>query len=116
MGHRPERLAEVIKQEVSQVIRRLKDPRIGFITVTNVELSPDFRYAKIFVSILEPKETQEASMEALKRAKGHIRTELGRRIRLRHTPEITFVLDESLREGAKIIDLINRINKQAPNS
>lgn len=110
MAHRPERLAEAIKQEVSDVIRdELKDPRVGFITVTRVEVSGDLRHAKIYVSVLGPEKEQKDSLEGLKRATGFLRTELGKRIRLRHVPEITFLSDDSIDRGFRVLDLLNEV-------
>lgn len=114
MAFRPERLAEVIKKEVSDLLRQMKDPRIGFVTVTAVEVSSDLRYAKVFVSVLGSNEEQGASMKVLRGAQGFIRTELGKRIRLRHTPEVSFVPDPSIREGTRIIQIIRDIGKGQP--
>src|SRR5690606_16287406 len=86
-----------------------KDPRIGFVTVTDVEASADLRMMKIFVSVFGESHQQAATMDALTRATGFIRTELGRRIRLRHTPEISFVLDGSIERGARIFQLLKEV-------
>lgn len=110
MAHRPERLAEAIKQEISDVLRdEMKDPRIGFVTITRVVVSNDLRYAKIYVSVMGEEKQKNESAQALQRAKGFIRSELGRRIRLRHVPEISFVLDESIDHGIKVLDLLNKV-------
>ncbi|SFG49566.1 ribosome-binding factor A [Desulfotomaculum arcticum] len=110
MSHRPERLAEAIKKEVSDLLREeLKDPRIGFATLTWVEVSNDLKYAKIFVSVYGNKEEQKATMAALKKAQGYVRTELGRRIRLRHVPEVSFKLDDSIEHGSKVIKLLDGV-------
>jgi len=110
MSHRPERLAEAIKQEVSDLIRdEIKDPRIGFATITGVDVSSDLKYAKIYVSILGNADARGQAMTALKKATGFIRTELGRRIRLRHVPDISFKLDESLDNGDKVLKLLDEV-------
>lgn len=110
MSFRPERLAETIKKEVSNMLREeLKDPRIGFVTITGVEVSKDLRYANIYTSILGSPSDQKASMTALLKAQGFIRSELGRRIRLRYTPEITFKLDESIGRGSRLIALMEEV-------
>ena len=110
MAHRPERLAEAIKQEISDVVRdEMKDPRIGFITITRVEVTGDLRYAKIYVSVLGEEKEQNATIEGLKKAKGFIRSELGKRIRLRHVPEISFIQDQSMDRGIKVLNLINKV-------
>lgn len=116
MAFRPERLAEVIKKEVSDLLRQMKDPRIGFVTVTTVEVSPDLRYAKVFVSVLGNGTEQDASFKALQRAQGFVRSELGKRIRLRHTPEVSFVLDRSIVEGTRLIQIIDGLGKGQPGS
>ncbi|MBF7082373.1 30S ribosome-binding factor RbfA [Desulfallas sp. Bu1-1] len=110
MSHRPERLAEAIKKEMSDLLREeLKDPRIGFATITGVDVSSDLKYAKIYVSVYGKDEERDLTMTALKKAQGFIRTELGRRIRLRHVPEISFKLDESMAHGARVIELIEEV-------
>jgi ribosome-binding factor A len=110
VSYRPERLGEAIKEEVSDILRNeLKDPRIGFATVTAVEVSGDLRHAKIFVSVLGSPEEQKATFEALRRAQGFVRSELGRRIRLRHTPEIVFRRDDSIKHGARVLELLEEV-------
>ncbi|MCG8402387.1 MAG: 30S ribosome-binding factor RbfA [Firmicutes bacterium] len=110
MSHRPERLAEAIKKEISEMLRaELKDPRVGFATVTGVEVSGDLKYAKVYVSVLGSKEERDSSMAGLKKAQGFIRTELGRRIRVRYIPELTFKLDESLDHGTRVMKLLNEV-------
>lgn len=110
MSHRPERLAEEIKKEISEMLRtELKDPRIGFVSVTGVDVSPDLRYARIHTSILGSSGEQKATMDVLQRAQGFIRSELMRRIRLRHAPEISFKLDQSISRGARIMELLERV-------
>ncbi|MEW6273670.1 MAG: 30S ribosome-binding factor RbfA [Bacillota bacterium] len=110
MSYRPERLAEAIKKEISDLLfNELKDPRIGFVTITAVDVSPDLRTAKIYASVYGSAEEQRATLAALQRAQGFIRSELGKRIRLRHTPEITFKLDPSIRRGARVMELLEEI-------
>ncbi len=110
---RPSRVAEEIKKEVSVVIpREIKDPRLGFVTVTGVEVTNDLRYAKIFVSILGGDEDEARSLSALNSAKGLVRSEIGKRIRLRFTPEITFVIDKSLDKGARINELLSQVKTE----
>lgn len=113
MSFRPERLAEAIKKEVSDLLREeLKDPRIGFVTITGVEVTKDLRYANIYASVLGSRTEQKASIEALQKAQGFIRSELGRRIRLRYTPEITFKLDESISRGSRLIALMAEVKEK----
>lgn len=94
---RIEKLQELIKQEMSKMLlKELKDPRIGFVTVTDVEMTGDLREAKIYVSVMGDQEQVKSSLEGLNSALGFIRREIGQRIRLRFTPEISFALDTSL--------------------
>jgi ribosome-binding factor A len=114
VSFRSERLAEVIKKEVSDLLRQMKDPRVGFVTVTMVDVSSDLRYAKVFVSTLGSDEEQDTTLKALQRAQGFVRTELGKRIRLRYIPEVSFILDNSIEEGVRIIRIIDDIGKGQP--
>ncbi|MFH1238900.1 MAG: 30S ribosome-binding factor RbfA, partial [bacterium] len=93
---RSERVSVLIQEEVNKIIHEdLKDPRIGFVTVTKVDMTPDLRYTKIFVSIYGDKEAVKKSMEALKKATPFVRREIGSRVKLRLTPEICFKYDET---------------------
>ncbi|MDR7416487.1 MAG: 30S ribosome-binding factor RbfA [Armatimonadota bacterium] len=108
---RVEKLRELIREEVSEIIHRvLKDPRIGFTSVTDVELSSDLRHAKIFVSVLGSEEDRRRTMEALQNAVGFVRTELGRRIRIYRTPEIQFRLDTSIERGTRVMELLRSLS------
>jgi ribosome-binding factor A len=111
--HRIERLRELIKSEFGQILQRdLKDPRIGFVSVTDVEVSNDYSHVKIFVSIMGDDEVKRVTMEGLESAKGFIRTELGRRIRLRHTPEVHLIADNSIERGSRIFELLESVKKE----
>lgn len=108
---RAERVGDLIKKEVSQIIQHeLKDPGIGFVTITAVELSGDLKHAKIFYSVLGDENAKKESSSALKRACGFIQHEIGRRLRLRYTPEIYFLFDSSVEYGAHIETLIKKIH------
>ncbi|NTW04663.1 MAG: 30S ribosome-binding factor RbfA [Peptococcaceae bacterium] len=110
MSHRPEKLAEAIKKEISDILfNDIKDPRMGFITVTAVTVTADLRYAKVYASVLGDEEKQKITEQALKSAAGYFRTELGKRIRLRYVPEINFELDTTLEKAAKLIKLIEEV-------
>ncbi len=110
---RVEKVQEFIKQEASKIIlNELKDPRIGFATVTQVEATGDLRSAKIYVSLMGSDEQKAATWAGLQKALGHIRSEIGKRIRLRFTPEISLHLDESLDYSAKIQELLIKIKKE----
>jgi ribosome-binding factor A len=107
-GRRPERLAEQIKEEVSLIITgELQDPRIGFVTVTEAKLSVDLRHAKIFVSVLGTEDEIAESLAALNHASGFIRHQLGAALRIRHTPELHFAYDDTIRTAARIEELLS---------
>ncbi|WP_418790181.1 30S ribosome-binding factor RbfA [Phosphitispora sp. TUW77] len=111
-SHRANRVAEEIKKEITQMLREeIKDPRIGFVTVTGAEVTSDIRYAKVFVSIYGDDDTKLQSMQALENAKGFVRGELGKRMRLRYTPEITFRFDSSIEYGARIMKLLEEVKE-----
>ncbi|HET7559942.1 MAG TPA: 30S ribosome-binding factor RbfA [Limnochordia bacterium] len=110
---RRERLKEELKREVADILRNMKDPRTGFVTVTDVEISNDLRHLKVFVSIYAEAHETEETMRVLKRAVGFVRTELGQRVRMRHTPEVHFALDTSLAYGARVDALLREIGKES---
>jgi len=109
---RVEKLRELIREEVSEIIHRsLKDPRIGFASVTDVELSSDLRHAKIYVSVLGGEQERQRTMEALQSAVGFVRTELAKRIRIYRAPEIQFRLDRSIERGTRVMELLREISQ-----
>ena len=111
--HRQEKLAELITAELSDLLRmRIKDPRVGFASITHVEVSGDLRHAKIFVSVMGSREEQEETMKGLRHATGFLRHELATRLVLRYMPEIVFKLDTSIEEGARILDLIRQVEQE----
>ena len=102
------RVNEEIQRELSSLIPTVKDPRVanaGMISVTAVETTPDLKYAKIFVSVLDKSASAQA-LKGLKSASGWMRRELGQRLSLRSTPELAFVRDDSIDQGARILDLL----------
>lgn len=86
---------------------------MGFASVVRAEMSPDLRYAKVYVSVLGPEAEREETMAVLERAKGHVRSELGRRIRLYHTPELRFIMDDSLAHGDRIARILRDLDPSA---
>lgn len=107
---RIEKLQELIKQEMSKMLlKEIKDPRIGFVTVTDVEMTGDLREAKIYISVMGGEEQVKSSLEGLNSALGFVRREIGQRIRLRFTPEISFALDTSLDYGDHIQKLLLQV-------
>lgn len=115
MTQRQERVEELLKVEISEILQReMQDPRIGFVTITDVEITPDLRHARVFISIMGDDAKKDESMKALKRAAGFIRSELGKRIRMRTTPEIEFKIDDSIDRGVRILELLEQIKKDEP--
>jgi ribosome-binding factor A len=105
------RVGEQIKKELSQILQsELKDPRVGFITVTGVDVTNDLSQAKVFLSVLGTEQQKEESLKAIAKATGFIRSELSKRIRLRITPELQFQFDASIEYGSRIDELLNKIN------
>ncbi len=116
MSHRPEKVREFIKEQVSDIIQhQLKDPRVGFVSVTAVELSVDLRHAKVFVSVLGDAQAKADTMAGLQSAQGYVRSELSRRLQMRFTPEISFRLDESIERGTRLVTLIREVTKDPGN-
>ena len=107
------RINEEIQRELAQQLRLLKDPRVQktMVSITHVETTPDLRYAKVYVSVLEEAREKEA-MKGIKSAGGWLRRELGQRLQLRYTPELVFELDDSLKYGAHMYDLLSRLSAQ----
>lgn len=113
---RSSRLGDQIQRDLSGIIRlELKDPRIGLVTLTGVELSPDLTHAKVFFTVLGDPETLEETQATLRRAGGFLRSELARHMRTRITPELHFVFDESVARGAHVSQLISEaLRDQSP--
>jgi ribosome-binding factor A len=110
---RTERLGEEIREEVARMISggELKDPRIGFVTVTRVDLGPDLRQARVFVGVLGTEKQRQTSLSGLKQAAGFMRRALGQRLRLRHTPELVFQYDEGLEASDRVARLLDEIQR-----
>ncbi|MFD2443564.1 30S ribosome-binding factor RbfA [Bacillus sp. CGMCC 1.16607] len=114
MSHRANRVGEQMKKELSDIIgRKIKDPRIGFVTVTDVQVSGDLQQAKVYISVLGDEEQRENTLKGLAKAKGFIRTEVGQRIRLRKTPEIIFEWDESIDYGNRINTILHQLQEDS---
>lgn len=110
---RADRVAELIKHEVSDIIsRKLSDPRIGFTSVTSVDIGSDLKNAKIYVSVYGTPQEKNNTMAALASATRFIRGELGGRLQLRDVPEIIFRQDDSIERGAKVFEIINKLHKE----
>jgi ribosome-binding factor A len=104
---RPQKLGDLIQRELSELLQReLRDPGVGMITITGVDVSPDFSHAKVFFTALNPEHVGEAQ-KGLKRAAGFLRSQLARRIKLYTTPELRFEYDESVERGDRLSRLID---------
>ena len=110
---RPQKLGEVIQRELSELVQReLRDPGVGMITITSVDVSPDLSHAKVFYTTLDPTHVNEAQ-QGLKRAAGFLRSQLAKRIKLYTTPELRFSYDESVERGDRLSRLIDSaLNKR----
>ena len=114
MSKRVNRVAEQMKKELGEIIlQKVKDPRIGFMTVTDVEVTGDLQNATIYISVLGNESEKEATLKGLEKAKGFIRSEIGKRIRLRVVPEIEFAFDESIAYGNRIETLLTQVNNES---
>jgi len=113
MQHRPVRLAQELKSEISTIItRELPHQRLGFLTITDVKVSPDLRYARVFVSVLGSGVDKAETLTTLNKEKSFIRQLIGRRFRLRHTPEITFIYDETVEHADHMMRLMDDIKME----
>ncbi len=108
---RANRVAEQMKKELGDIIsKKIKDPRVGFVTVTDVEVTGDLQQAKVYISVLGNDKQQQDTLLGLAKAKGFIRSEIGKRIRLRKTPEIAFEFDEAIERGNRIEAILRDLN------
>jgi len=115
MTLRQEKIREFLKEEISRILREeIKDPRLGFVTVTDAEVSRDYSHAKVFVSLFGSDEQKQQSWAALKSATKFIRSEVGRYLRLRVLPELHFHIDTSIDQGMRIYELLKGIEKETP--
>jgi len=108
--HRVNRVRGMLTRELSDIIMRLKDPRVRLVTVVDTELSKDLRYARVFVSVIGSPEERQEAMEGLENALGYIRREVASRIQLRITPEISIAYDPTIERAARITALIDSLN------
>jgi ribosome-binding factor A len=114
MSQRTDRLDSQIQQELMQLLQRdLKDPRVGFATITRVETSRDLGHAKIWVSVYGTDAERAASIEALRSAAPWLRRQLGDRLRLRHVPELTIRADDSIESGDRVLRILREIEAES---
>jgi ribosome-binding factor A len=110
MTQRTDRVAEEFREILAEELQRLKDPRIGFVTVTGVDVTPDLRRAVVFYTVLGDDRQERATVAGLRSATPHLRQSLGRQVRLKVVPELEFRLDASIAEARRIDELIERIH------
>jgi ribosome-binding factor A len=110
---RSQRVAEQIRRELAELIRlEVKDPRVGFITLTDVEITPDYAHAKVYFTSMTGEEGLDEILTGLRRASGFLRRELGRRVRIHTTPELHFHYDKSVEEGSRLSQLIDKVVRE----
>lgn len=109
---RAKRVAHHIQEELGRIFAKgLKDPRVGFVTLTGVELSPDLRYGKVFYSVMGSEEEKRETAEGLAAATGFLKREVARALSLRYVPELRFIYDDSAERGARIEELLREARK-----
>ena len=111
MTQRTEKVNRLARQVLGEAISSLKDPRIGFATVTAVRVSPDLRHARVLVSVLGSEEEQKATMEGLERAKPYLRGELGRQVRMKYTPELHIELDHGPEDAQRLEAILRDLHQ-----
>lgn len=117
MGRRLDRLNDLLREEISALLREMKDPRLaGLITITRVEVSEDLSRARVFFSVLGTEAQWESTMQALASAAGFLRRELAHRITLRRIPELHFIADTSMEKAGRVLDLMHQIASERNNS
>lgn len=110
---RSQRVTEQIRRELAELLRlEVKDPRIGLITLTDVEISPDYAHAKVFFTSMKGEEGLDEILRGLRRASGFLRRELGRRVRIHTTPELHFHYDASVEQGSRLSSLIDEVVRE----
>jgi ribosome-binding factor A len=115
VAHRIERVNQLIRREISELLQRqVKDPRLGnFVAITEVSTSPDLRYAKVFVSFMGSEGEKQETLKGLMAATGFFRNQLARRLRLRRIPELSFHWDDSIERGAHLLQLIDEVSSDS---
>jgi len=110
---RPRRIAHLIQKEISEILRKqIKNPQLGFVTITEVKVTDDLQHAKVYFTVYGSEQERITTEKLLKRITSFVRYHIGQRIRLRYTPEITFQYDETIERAARIDELINKIQQE----
>lgn len=110
-SHRLDRVRNLLRQVTSEILPQVKDPRVGFVTVTDVEVTADLRHARVYVSVLGDSQARDEALKGLNSARGFIRRELTNQVTLRHIPELSFFLDDSLDRGMRVHELLQEAQK-----
>ena len=103
------RVNEAVRQVLSEAVGELKDPRIGFVTVTGVETSPDLRHARVFVSVFGPEDERDETLAGLEAAHGVLQARIARELRMKRTPQLGFEYDRSVERGVRMTQLIDEL-------
>jgi len=111
-GSRPDRVAEEFREVLAEEVLKLKDPRVGFVTITGVDVSPDLRHAVVFYTAMGEEKARKATSAGLRSAAGRLRSALGREIRLKFLPDIEFREDRSLERGKRIDELLRELHRE----
>lgn len=111
-GPRMRRVNELLRESIAEEVGRLKDPGLGFVTITGVDTAPDLRSAKVYYSVLGDEEQHVETRKALERASAHVRSEVGKRVRLKYLPELRFEIDSAIEQGMKIEALLRRLREE----
>jgi ribosome-binding factor A len=110
---RVERFAGLIREEISEILRdEVSDPRIGFVSITGVDISPDMKNARIYVSIFGSEKEKDEAMHGLASATGYIRSKLAQMLETRNTPELRFIRDDSIERGSKVLGIISKLEHE----
>jgi len=110
---RPRRIAHLIQKEISEILRKqIKNPQLGFVTITEVKVTDDLQHAKVYFTVYGSEQERVTTEKLLKRMTSFVRYHIGQRIRLRYTPEITFQYDQTIERAARIDELINKIQQE----
>jgi ribosome-binding factor A len=109
MSERMRRVNEVVREVLAETLPRLKDPRIGLVTITGVETAPDLRHAKVFISVLGSEKKRTATLRGLEAAHGLLQSRLARELRMKRTPHLTFEYDPTVERGVRMSRLIDEL-------
>ncbi len=114
MTTRQEKVKELLRAEISDIIRKeIKDPRLGFVTITDAQVSKDLRHARIFISVMGDDEAKKTSLGILQKTAGFIRHEFGQRVAMKTIPELMFTLDQAVETGARIFELLQEVKHES---